>query len=107
MPAAVSSDTFDAEVLQSQTPVLVDFWATWCPPCRALAPTIDRLAERYEGRVKVVKLDTDRSPDVSGQYGIQAIPTVMLFRGGVEAARWVGLQPITAYEREIERLLKG
>lgn len=105
MSIAVFSDTFEGEVLNADTPVLVDFWATWCPPCRALAPTIEKIAEQYAGRVKVVKVDTDRAPDISAQYGIQSIPTVMVFRGGKEAARWVGMRPLPAYTRELDGLL--
>lgn len=105
MSVAVFSDTFETEVLGADQPVVVDFWATWCGPCRALAPTIDKLSQQYEGRAKVVKLDVDRAPDIAAQYGIQAIPTVMVFQGGKEAARWVGVQPLPAYARELDRLL--
>jgi thioredoxin 1 len=107
MSLAVFSDTFQAEVLQATEPVVVDFWATWCAPCRALAPTIDKLATHYEGRAKVVKVDVDRVPDVAAQYGIQSIPTVVLFKGGQEATRLVGAQPLAAYTRELDRLVEG
>ncbi len=105
MSVAVSSDTFATEVLNADQPVLVDFWAAWCGPCRALAPTIDKLAQQYEGRAKVVKLDVDNAPDIAAQFGIQAIPTVMVFKGGKEAARWVGVQSLPAYARELDRLV--
>ena len=105
MSLAVFSDTFEHEVLQADTPVLVDFWATWCPPCRALAPTIEKIAQQYAGRVKVVKVDTDRAPDISAQYGVRSIPTVIAFRGGQEAARWVGLRPLPAYAQELDKLV--
>ncbi len=83
---------FQAEVLDSSTPVLVDFWAEWCMPCRMLAPTIDELADEYDGKVKVGKLDTDSNKDVAVKYGISAIPTVILFDKGEVAKKFVGLQ---------------
>lgn len=105
MSQAVFSDTFESEVLKADQPVLVDFWAVWCGPCRMLAPTVDKLAEQYSGKVKVVKLDVDQAPDIAQQYGVQAIPTVMVFQGGREAARWVGVQSLPAYARELDRLV--
>src|SRR5262245_39561683 len=83
---------FDAEVLKSDVPVLVDFWAEWCMPCRMLAPTIEKIARDYSGKVKVGKLDTDSNRDVSIKYGISAIPTVILFRNGQVAQKFVGLR---------------
>jgi thioredoxin 1 len=84
---------FDAEVLRSSTPVLVDFWAEWCGPCLTLAPTIDELAAEYAGRVKVGKLDIDKSPATPGKYGVMNIPTVILFENGEPVQRIVGLRP--------------
>ncbi|MEM8874551.1 MAG: thioredoxin [Planctomycetota bacterium] len=83
---------FDDEVLQSDTPVLVDFWAEWCMPCRMLAPTIDKLATDYDGKVKVGKLDTDANREIATRFGISAIPTVILFKGGEVAEKFVGLK---------------
>ncbi len=83
---------FEAEVLKSEQPVLVDFWAEWCMPCRMLAPVIDKVAKEYAGRVKVGKLDTDANRDVSLKYGINAIPTVILFKNGQVAQKFVGLR---------------
>jgi len=86
-----SDDNFDGEVLKSDKPVLVDFWAEWCMPCRMLAPTIDAVAEEFEGKVAVGKVDTDANRDVSMKYGISAIPTVILFKGGEVVKKFVGL----------------
>jgi thioredoxin 1 len=81
---------FDTEVLQSQVPVLVDFWAVWCGPCRMIAPLIDALADEYQGRVKVGKVDTDNSRQTAMRFQIQSIPTIMLFKNGQLVSRWVG-----------------
>lgn len=83
---------FEQEVLKSSTPVLVDFWAEWCMPCRMLAPTIEKLAKDYTGRVKIGKVDTDSNRDVSLKYQISAIPTVILFKDGQVAQKFVGLR---------------
>jgi thioredoxin 1 len=83
---------FDAEVLKSEQPVLVDFWAEWCQPCRMLAPTIEKLAGEYAGKVKVGKVDTDSNRDISLKYQISAIPTVILFKKGQVAQKFVGLR---------------
>jgi thioredoxin 1 len=105
MAQAVGSDTFRQEVLEAREPVLVDFWATWCGPCRMLAPTIEKLSEQYAGRAKVVKVDVDQAPDLAAQYGVRSIPTVVLFHGGREAARWVGVQPPATYTQALDKLL--
>jgi len=97
----LDSQNFEGEVLRSEQPVLVDFWASWCGPCRALAPTIDALAEQFHGRVKVAKLDVDGSPEVAGRYGVQSIPTLLLFKGGSVVEQRVGLLP----KDELARLL--
>lgn len=105
MSQAVFSDTFQTEVLESEAPVLVDFWATWCAPCRALAPTIDKLADHYDGRAKVVKLDVDKAPDIASEYGVRSIPTVIVFHKGKEAARWVGAQSLPTYSAALDKAL--
>jgi thioredoxin 1 len=87
-----NDQNFETEVLKSNTPVLVDFWAEWCMPCRMLAPTIDKIAKDYAGKVKVGKVDTDSNRDVSIKYGINAIPTVILFKNGQVAQKFVGLR---------------
>ncbi len=84
---------FQAEVLNSQQPVLVDFWAPWCGPCKMLAPTIEQLAGEFEGKVRIGKLNTDDNPQVASSYGISAIPTVLLFKGGNIVERFVGVTP--------------
>jgi len=88
----LTDQNFEAEVLKSSVPVLVDFWAEWCMPCRMLAPTIEKIAKDYNGKVKVGKIDTDSNRDVSMKYGISAIPTVILFKDGQVAQKFVGLR---------------
>lgn len=96
---------WDAEVKQSTLPVLVDFWAPWCGPCRRLAPTIDSLAAKYSGKVKVGKLNTDNAQDIASNFNISGIPCVIIFKGGKEIARLVGLQPESAFSSELDRHL--
>ena len=87
---AVSDSSFDAEVLNSSTPVLVDFWATWCAPCRAIAPSLEELAGEFQGRVKVAKVDVDSSQAVAAKYGIRSIPTLIMFKDGKAAEQVIG-----------------
>ncbi|MFN0219082.1 MAG: thioredoxin [Hyphomicrobium sp.] len=90
MANAVTDTTFDAEVLKATEPVLVDFHATWCGPCKAMAPALDQVATELAGKVKVVKIDVDENPKVTGEYGIRAMPTLLLFKGGKVAAQHTG-----------------
>ena len=95
---------FEAEVIQSDQPVLVDFWAEWCMPCRMLAPTIDKIAEAYVGKVKVGKVDTDSNREVAMKYQINAIPTVILFKNGQVAQKFVGLKQEKEFKEAIDSL---
>jgi thioredoxin 1 len=98
-----TDQNFEAEVLKSSTPVLVDFWAEWCMPCRMLTPTIEKIAKDYAGKVKVGKLDTDANRDVAAKYSISAIPTVILFKEGQVAQKFVGLRQ----EKDFKAALDG
>ena len=89
----VTDETFDAEVLRAEKPVLVDFTAVWCGPCKALAPIVADVAREFDGRLKVTKLDIDHSPATASRFGIRGVPTIVLFKGGKEIARQVGLVP--------------
>ncbi|ACK69266.1 thioredoxin [Gloeothece citriformis PCC 7424] len=103
--APVTDDSFKQEVLDSEIPVLVDFWAPWCGPCRMVAPVVDEIAEQYAGQVKVVKLNTDENPSVASQYGIRSIPTLMIFKGGQRVDMVVGAVPKTTLSNTLEKYL--
>jgi len=89
----VTDNSFEQEVLQSSLPVLVDFWAVWCGPCKAIAPVVEELAGEYEGKLKVMKLDVDENPRIPTSYGVQSIPTLLIFKDGQAAERVVGAVP--------------
>jgi thioredoxin 1 len=101
----VTSATFDQEVLQSPEPVLVDFWATWCPPCRRLSPKVEELAQEYKGRLRVAKIDVDSNQDLAARYQIQAMPTLLFFKKGEVHASLVGDQQKQVIARQIDSLL--
>ena len=101
-----ASDTsFEADVLQSDTPVLVDFWAEWCGPCKAIAPTLDELAKAYDGKLQIVKVNVDENRNVPAKYGIRGIPTLMMFKGGEHLATQVGAMSKTQLTELIDKHL--
>ncbi|MDA0266526.1 MAG: thioredoxin [Cyanobacteria bacterium] len=103
--AQVTDSTFKTDVLESDVPVLVDFWAPWCGPCRMVAPVVEEISEQYDGKVKVVKVNTDENPNVASQYGIRSIPTLMIFKGGQRVDMVVGAVPKTTLANTLEKYL--
>ena len=101
----IDQQDFKSEVLDASTPVLVDFWAEWCQPCHMLAPTIEALAEEYGDRIKVAKVDTDANRDLSLEYAIGSIPTVILFKDGEAVTRFVGVRPRQEYAAKLDEVL--
>jgi thioredoxin 1 len=101
MTTAVTEQSFDEEVLQSDKPVLVDFWAEWCGPCHAVAPVLDRIVEDRNGDIKLVKVNIDEQPALSQRFGVQSIPTMILFKNGEPAAAAIGAQPKPALEKAL------
>ena len=101
MEIKLTKDNFDSEVINSNIPVLVDFWASWCGPCRMIAPVIERIAEKFDGRIKVGKVNVDEEPEISLEYNIVSIPTVMIFKNGEEVSKRIGYSD----EAEIEQLV--
>jgi len=105
MPIVLTDDSFEKEVIDSKKPVLVDFWASWCMPCKMLTPTIDALATDFAGKAVIAKLNVDDHKKVSSRYGIMSIPTVLLFNNGEVVEQFVGVQPITAYADAINKYI--
>jgi thioredoxin 1 len=101
MATAVTESTFETEVLQSEQPVIVDFWAEWCGPCHAVAPVLDKIVEERAGEVKLVKVNIDEERELADRYGVASIPTMILFKGGEPAAAVIGAQPKGAIERSL------
>ena len=101
MPEAITTTQFDTEVLQSETPVIVDFWAEWCGPCRAVSPILDQIADERSDELRVVKVNIDEEPELAHRYGILSIPTIVLFKGGEPAAAAIGAQPKRMLEQSL------
>ena len=104
-PVAVTDGDFADQVLKSDTPVLVDFWAEWCGPCRILGPVMENLSQQYQGQVKVAKVDVDSNQQIAMQYGIRSIPTVMLFDKGQIVDTIVGVRPKSDYESSLSKVV--
>jgi thioredoxin 1 len=103
----LTDDTFDTEVLKSPDPVLVDFWAPWCGPCRMLAPVVEEIAKEYSGKVRVGKLNTDDHPNAASRYRITAIPTLLIFKGGKVVEQITGIRPKADIKKALDTLLAG
>ena len=104
-PIAVTDADFDTEVIKSEMPVLVDFWAPWCGPCRMVAPVVDELSDEYDGKVKFVKLNTDDNVKTASQFGIRSIPTLLVFKGGEVAGQIVGFRPKSDLKKRLDAAL--
>ena len=102
MADVVTESTFEQEVLKSETPVLVDFWAEWCGPCHAVAPILEKIAEERAGELRLVKVNIDEEPEIAERYGIASIPTMVLFKNGEPAAAAIGAQPKGALETQLQ-----
>ena len=99
----ITSAEFEQEVLQSELPVVVDFYATWCPPCKMLAPLLDTMADKYKDKVKIVKVDTDKNPDLAQKYQIRGVPTLIFFQNGQAIDQQVGLPPVEVLNEKIRK----
>ena len=105
-PIVVDNASFDQTVLKSKTPVLVDFWAPWCRPCLMVAPILDELAEEYNGRVNIARLDVDQNARIAAKYGIMAIPNLIIFKNGKPASQIIGYKPKAELKRELDAALE-
>ncbi len=104
-PAEVTDANFETEVVKSDKPVLVDFWAPWCGPCRMVAPLVEELAEEYDGKVKFVKLNTDDNVNTAARYGIRSIPTLLMFKGGEPIDQIIGFRPKGDLKKTVDKAL--
>ena len=107
MATVLNSGNFEAEVLQSDLPVLVDFYADWCGPCKMMSPMVEQLAGSFEGKLKVCKLNVDDAQDIAARYGVMSIPTFIFFKGGEAVHQTVGAVPQNVFEKEIASVLEG
>ena len=107
MAVVVNDENFEAEVLQAEGPVLVDFYADWCGPCKMMSPMVEAIADSYEGKLKVCKLNVDNAQETAGKYGVMSIPTFIFFKDGEAVHQAVGALPQNAFEEEIKRVIGG
>jgi thioredoxin 1 len=105
-PVEVNDGNFAQMVLKSKTPVLVDFWAAWCGPCRMVAPIVEELAKEYEGRINFAKMDVDQNPKMASQYGVMSIPTLIIFKNGAPISNFVGVRPKADLKKGLDAVLK-
>ena len=105
-PVAVEDSNFEQVVLQAKTPVLVDFWAAWCGPCRMVAPVVEELAEEYAGRINFAKVDVDQNPKIASQYGIMSIPSLIIFKDGKPISNVVGFRPKAELKQSLDAVLE-
>jgi len=105
MPQDVTTSSFQKDVLESSTPVLVDFWAEWCGPCKVVAPILDELASEYEGKIKIVKLDVDNNQETAEKFGVMSIPTFIAFKGGEQVDSFVGALPKESLKKHIDDIV--
>lgn len=105
MPHTIMDADFDAEVIKSDIPVLIDFWAPWCGPCKTMLPVMDELEKEYAGKVKLVKMNVDENPDVPNSHNVMSIPTFIIYKGGKVASQFVGARSKTDMQKELDAIL--
>ena len=103
----ISDDSFEEDVLQSEVPVLVDYWAEWCGPCKMIAPVVDELSDEFDGKIKFTKLNVDFNPQTSAKYGVRSIPTLLIFKDGAPVDQVVGAVPKAVLQQRLEKAVAG